>query len=202
MNARIQTIPSVLNESNLHNFIHLKGKVFAEYTFIYHINDGFSIKKLSNFSDKYQFLFKKISSKVKQLNLMLVDTIFPILLADVVLDVFLKNISSFSEYSNSKKAITINDTTFDKKNMEYKFKYFIHRLLQSNIATEEIYKGIIKADKIYYLKNQNKEIEFYTIYEQNELIDLLFHKMTLEINLGKSSINKNEVNICLKMFFS
>ena len=192
---------SILTETNLHNFTHLKAKLFAEYTFIYHINDGYSIKSLSSFYDKHQLLFQKISSKNKQMNLMLIDSIFPVLLADVVLDVFLKNVKTLSEYSRLKKTIQVNNLTFDEKYLEYKFKYFIHRLLQSNLATEEVYKGIIEGDKIYYLRNSKKEIKFYTVFEQNELIDLLFKKMTLEIDFKNSSLSDDEANLNLKIFY-
>ena len=77
------------------DFIHLKGKIFGEYNFIYHINDGYNPKDLSSFHAKHQLLFQKISDRTAQTNLMIVDSVFPIILADIVLEVFLKKVRHF-----------------------------------------------------------------------------------------------------------
>lgn len=153
MNLTAPTFSLILNETRQPKFIHLKGVTFAEYNFVYHINDGYTIKHLSKFNDKHQLLFQKISSKVKQMNLMIVDSIFPILLAGVVLEIFMNGVSSFHEFTISKNKILISNTEFDRDYLKYKFKKFIHYLLFSNIASEEVCKGNIEIDKIYYLKD-------------------------------------------------
>jgi hypothetical protein len=58
----------VQNGTNL-TFIKLHNTIFAEYNIIYHINDNFSIRELSEFLNKYQLLFIKFENKVQQLNL-------------------------------------------------------------------------------------------------------------------------------------
>ncbi|MBK9330957.1 MAG: HpaII family restriction endonuclease [Ignavibacteria bacterium] len=183
------------------NYIHLKRITFAEYNFIYHINDGYSINDLSKFSNKTQLLFQKISSKVMQMNLMIVDSIFPLLLADVVLDTFLKGVSSFHQYTVSKDKIIISDTEFGSEYLKYKFWYFIHHLLYSDIAGKKIYKGEIDSSNIYYLKNDKNEIQYFSILEQNQLQELMFHKMNLEIVSEKSFTAKDKANICFRIFY-
>jgi hypothetical protein len=201
MNISASTFSPILGGTKSPNFIHLKDITFAEYNFVYRINDGYSVKHLSKFNDKHQLLFQKVSGKAKQMNLMIVDSIFPILLADVVLDTFLNNVSSFSQYSTSKNKIVINDTEFNREYLEYKFKYFIHYLLFSNIASDEACKGNIETDKIYYQKGQSRKLQYFSIFEQKELQDLMFQKLTLKINPDKSFITKDEASICLALLF-
>ena len=120
-------------------FIHLKGKAFAEYKIIYHINDGYSIKELSRFTANYQLLFQKFSSKIQQMNLMYIDSIFPIHLADVARETLLKGVSSFREYSLLKKEFIVISARRDTDYFRIKFYDFILQLLFSNIDLEEPY---------------------------------------------------------------
>lgn len=69
----------------------------------------------------YQNLIARInyySKKLKQMNLMLIDSIFPLILADVVLDTFLNKINSFYNYTKSKNKIIIYDSKFDSNYLE------------------------------------------------------------------------------------
>lgn len=176
-------------------FIHLKEKVFAEYNIIYHINDGYSIKDFTRFSFKSQLLFYKFSSKIQQMNLMLVDSIFPIHFSDVVLETFLNNISSFSEYINLKKMFTVIDSKKDKDYFTYKFRSLLELLLYSNISSNEVCKGDIENERVYYFKNDSGEITYYSIFERKQLKDLLLDKMKLKINLKKSFFINDEVSL-------
>lgn len=181
------------------NFIRLKDKTFAEYKFIYHINDGYSIKKLSDFSSKHQLLFQRMGNKIQQINLMLVDSVFPLILVDLVQEVFLKRVESILQYIDSKNKIVIEDTQFDKNYLRYKFDNFIHLLLYSNIASDKVCKSDFKADKIYYLNNTKGVIMYYSIYDLKELQDLLLQKMKLEINIDKSYIKNKNASLYMKI---
>ncbi|MBK6952871.1 MAG: HpaII family restriction endonuclease [Crocinitomicaceae bacterium] len=183
------------------SFIHLKAKVFAEYKFLYHINNGCKIERLSDFTHKHQLLFKKMSDHTAQKNLMMVDSIFPIIMADVVLGVFLKMFSSFAEYSNSKNHTIIVDREFQKEYLNYKFTHFIEHLLYSNISSSEPFKGSVIFDKVYYLKNEQNEIKYYSVYDKLELQNLLFEELKLEVDFERSTINDDEVGIWFRFFF-
>ena len=182
------------------DFINLKGKPFAECKIIYHINDCYSIKQLSEFRCKNQLLFQKFNSKTQQLNLSLVDSIFPNILSDVALDVFLNKVSTFNEYIRAEKTILVISPERDKEYFKYKFFTFINYLLYRDIASNKIYKGKIHDIRNYCLKNKGGEIEFYSIYDQNELQLMLLDKMKLQIDLKSSSIGKEEVTLYLKIF--
>lgn len=179
------------------NFIHLRDNILGEYHFIYHINDGFSIDQLSDFSGKEQLFFQKMDSKTLQMNLMMVDSIFPLILADVVLEVFLNDVSSFYEYSQLKNKIAINDLKLESRYLEYKFKNFIHYLLFSDIASQSTFNGKIFLSNVYYSKNQKGELKYYSIYEQKELQELIYQELKLDIYFEKSFIKKGKANICL-----
>ncbi len=202
MNLDNQVPHQTLEQKQSPVFAHLKEILFAEYNFIYHINDGYSIKELSRFSSKHQLLFKKISSNIMQMNLMIVDSVFPLILADITLDVFLNNISSFNQYYISEKQLVVNEIHPYNEYIKYKLDGFIHHLLYSNISSTEVCKGDIDASKIYYLKSSQGEIKYYSIYEQKELKELMFEKMRLKINLEKSFIKNREANIFLQLHFS
>src|SRR5690242_11629687 len=105
------------------NFIHLNKLIFANYKIIYHINDSYKIKNLSSVHSKHILLFQKFSNKVQQMNLIIVDDIFPILLADVALSSLLNNISSFNDYALiADKKLLLIDTINNKDYFKYKFR--------------------------------------------------------------------------------
>jgi hypothetical protein len=182
------------------NFILLKGKTFAVYRIIFHINDCYSLKELSRFNHKFQLLFQKFESKTLQLNLAYIDSIFSVILADLTLDVFLNKINSFEGYLKAEKSILITDEKFDKIYFRHKIVDFIRFLLYSDVSKNLPFNGDMEYDKIYCMKNNNGEIDYYTIYDRPKLYEFLLEKMKLMIDLKSSTISENEVNLCLKIY--
>jgi hypothetical protein len=192
----------VITKANSPTFIHLKKKLFAEYNIIYHINDSYSIKDLSKVCGKHQLLFQKFDNKVEQLNLILIDSIFPNIIADVAYEVLLNRVKSFNDYIYLKKDFTIVDKKQDVNYFKHKFNSFIQLLLYSNITTEQVCRGEMKTDIIYYMKDNSQELKYYTIFDQNKLSELLVEKMELQINHDKSFVSNDEVSICFEISFS
>lgn len=116
-------------------FINLNNLTFAEYVIVYRINDLYSINVLSKFSSKHQLLFQRFERKNQQMNLMFVDSIFANILADVTLEVFLNETTSFSKYIGSQSKIKLVARKDEDRFFKYKFLNFIHMLLYSDIAT-------------------------------------------------------------------
>ena len=181
-------------------FIHLKEKTFAEYSIVYRINDCYSINKLTQIKIWGQLLFQKFSNTIHQKNLLIIDSVFPMILADLAVHTLTENISTFEEYINSKRFFIAVNPTYDKKYYTYKFRTFIQHLLFSNIASSNICKGEIETDKVYCLKNISSELEFYPIFRQFELQEMMLNKMRLEINFKNSSISKHKVILNLRIF--
>jgi len=183
------------------NFIHLKDLVRIEYEFIYHINDGYSIDNLRDFSSKNQLLFQRLGSKQQQMNLMMVDSIFPILLSDAVIDIFLYGVNSFSQYVDRKNNDIVVNTQFASGYVEYKLKQFIYFLLFSDLNLDAPFHGHTDNTKVYYLKNGQEEVCYYSIYDLKELQCLLVGKMKLTVNRAKSYILKQDAHLFLEMRF-
>ncbi len=192
---------SAFMQSKKANFIHLKEVLFAEYNIIYRVNDCYSIKNLSKITLKQQLLFQKFENKNQQMNLVLVDSIFPNILSDLVVEILTKRISSFDEYINLKRNYFLFGEEQDKQYYKYKFQTFIHYLAFSNISGFKVCKGEIYADKVYYKKKNDQEIEYYPIYSLKELQNMLLDKIKVKVNHSKSSIFNKEANICLQIFF-
>ena len=184
------------------NYIHLNKLTFAEYDIIYHVNDCYAIKELSSVGYRDQLLFQKFKSKIQQMNLIVVDTIFPIFLADVALTALVKERTSFSQYSLTSKFYCSFDLPRNKHYLPYKFKKFINYLAFSNIASETVCKGEIQRDWVYYLKNSSEEIKYYSIYDQFELQNFLFERLELIIDTKKSTLVEREVTLNFKIRFS
>ncbi|MES2617309.1 MAG: HpaII family restriction endonuclease [Bacteroidota bacterium] len=180
-------------------FIHLKNQLFGSYNFIFKINDSYSINEISKLKSKHQFLFQKIENKNQQLNLIYVDSVFANILADLTLEVLLKKVHSFQGYIDSKFKIKLVEPEDEIRYFTYKFSDFIHLLLYSDIAANKIYTDEIYTDRVFCLKENNQDIEFFSIYEQQELKNRLLNEMKLEIDFSLSSISENEANICLKI---
>lgn len=182
-------------------FIHLKNKTLGEYEFVFRINDGFSIQTPSKISNKYQLLFKKLESKVQQLNLMFVDSIFASILADVAQEVFINEIGSFDQYIESKNKVSLTDIKDEADFLKAKFNYFVHLLIYGDIATNKIFNGEYRMDRVYYLKDENKEIEYFSPYEQSTLQTKLLKDLSLQINENKTTISDQELHLSLQIVY-
>ena len=190
-----------LTEEKINSFIKLKELTFAEYDIIYHINDCFSINQLSAVHSKHQLLFTKYSDKIQQMNLVLIDSLFPTILADVALEVFLNKVTTFQQYIQLKKTFSVIDSINDRHYLKHKFVSFIHHLLYSEISSKAVCTGEIQSDKVYCLKNSAGELQFYSIFEQNELQLMLLDKLQLQINHKSSSISDEQIKLSLQIKF-
>jgi hypothetical protein len=181
--------------------IPLKNKLLAEYRIVYHINEGYAIKRLVAFSGRYQLLFTRYQSKVQHKNLMQVDSIFPNLLADVALDVLLYKVNSFSEYIQREKSIIVISPKIDKSYFRHIFKSFIHCLLFSEIASaKNKYTGVLNKGKLYCLEHNKEKIFFDFLLQPKGLKELLLEKIKLQVNTRASAFVKGDVVLCLEVY--
>lgn len=181
------------------SFVHLKKMELAEYGIVYRINDCYDVTELSDFRLKHQLLFQHFVNIQQQRNLMYVDSVFPLILADLGLDVFLKKIKSFEAYVPAQKQFSAPDLLDAGLYYNYKLRDFIEFLLYSDIAQTQKCTGIRNYDKIFGAAGTEDELEFYTLYERLKLYDYLMANMHLEIDLQKSGMTENEVTLYLKI---
>lgn len=183
------------------DFIALNNKLVAEYFLIFRINDSYSINEISKFKNKHQLLFQKVEDKSQQLNLMFVDSVFVNILADLALEVLLKNISSIQEYILSKEKIKLVEDLNEVNYFRYKFSDFIHLVLFGDISSAKQFKHELFTDRVFCLKNISGELEYFSIYEQKELQAKLLNESKVEIDYNVSSISNQEVKLCLRFIF-
>jgi hypothetical protein len=181
-------------------FINLKNHVLAEYKLIYRINDCYKIKDVEFFNDKHQLLFQKIDSKILHLNLIYCDSIFPNILSDIALEVFINKINCIEDYINSKTKANITTHIRPKLYLLLKFYSFVYLLLYSDINQKKTSQGFINTSKVYCYKNKKQNITFYEYTMNPKLREFLKDKIKFEINFEKTRLERRKLKLNLKIF--
>lgn len=180
-------------------FIPLNNKHIAEYSLVYHLNDAYSIRNLSQIQNKHQAFFQRLEIKNQQLNLMYVDSIFVNILADLALDVLLNNVKTFNQYIETQFKIRLVRKEDETRYFQKKFSDFIQLILYSNIGEKNISDGKISTDRVFCFKNNQNQLEYYSIYEQYDLQQKLMSELKLTINKSATKIQNHELKLVLKM---
>ena len=113
-------------------FVNLTNRYFAEYEIIFRVNDGYKLKNIFDFHFKEQLLFQQFKNRNQQLNLMLIHSVFPLILADMALLVLLGKIKNLNDYINSNEKIIFPPIINQKIYFERKIMDFINGLLFGN----------------------------------------------------------------------
>ncbi|MGZ3867066.1 MAG: HpaII family restriction endonuclease [Bacteroidia bacterium] len=183
------------------NVTHLKRLELAEYHLEYFVCKGWIPKSVEQIHSKYILLFKKFKYEIQQYNLHYIDTIFPNIFADLVQEVLVNKVSSFSEYLSRPKSIIIINPERDIHYFRYKIDSFADFLLFSTISSRKKFNSEMIQGKVYYFKSHTNEVSFYSIYtlsleEKNEV----YKQIKLKIDLSKSTIINRKATVCLKIF--
>ncbi|MCK6640982.1 MAG: HpaII family restriction endonuclease [Bacteroidia bacterium] len=108
-----------------------------------------------------------ISNQLLRLNLKLVDSKFPEILAEAALR------ANTLEQCTLEQIVAelISHSHFSK---EYAARYYQHKinsflqlLLYSNLATNEDCKGVIDSSLVYLYKTKQGDLRYFSIYDQN-----------------------------------
>lgn len=180
-------------------FVALNNKLIAEYNLIYRINDSGSINDYSKFKRKNQLLFQKIEDPNQHQNLIFVDSTFASILADLALSVLLNNINKFNEYILSDNKISLVEESYENRFFTYKLSDFIYLLLFGDISAKRPFNQTILTDRVMCFKNNLGEIDYYSIYELQELQSKLLSEIKIEIDYKVSTLSIHEAKICLKL---
>jgi len=194
----VQALSISTNNRYSTDFINLTNRQFAEYEMIYRINDGYLLKDIGDFKFKEQLFFQRFKNKNQQLNLMLIDSVFPIILADIALLVLLEKVKTLHDYLNSNERIIFPQIINDKIYFERKIMDFMNGLLYGEVGGKAVWNGNTDNRRVFCIKNTNDELDFYSIFERNKLHELLKSKMKIEVNIHKIGKNKN---VCIGLIF-
>lgn len=114
-----------------------------------------------------------ISNELLRLNLMLVDSKFPEILAEAALRTnaldkctlvqIVAELISHSHFNNE----------YAPRYYQYKINSFLQLLLYSNLASNEVCKGVIDSSLVYLYKTKQGDLHYFSIYDQNKLFNLI-----------------------------
>jgi len=174
-------------------FIYLKGLSLGSFRIVYHVNDGYEIDGLLKVRSKEQLLFKKMESHDQQLNLMMVDSLFPLMMAEMATVVLIKGPMTFRQFVQS------GNLSHGEFLMEHKLLQFIHHLLYADVADEKPFNGMLNHERVYCRKGENGDVEYYSIYDRRELESLIYATANMKIDLKSSVMRDGEATLNVKI---
>lgn len=177
---------TLLNAGKTTNFIYQIIGFKGSASDIYRIN---AIDTRSKIKDRIEEV-KKLDGKLKFLsleqdifknNLVLIDSLLPNILAEVIKQFFSSNLSKISaltEEISSKNPLGY-DTKFSHSFYEYKIKRFLTDVALGMMPSK-VWGGLYDATGGYLIVKDDGEILCYHIYNRNQFEDYLFHNTKLE----------------------
>jgi hypothetical protein len=177
---------TLLNAGKTTNFIYQINGFKGSNSDIKRIN---AIDTRSKIKDRIEEV-KKLGGKLKFLsleqdifknNLVLIDSLLPNILAEVIKQFFTSNlstISSLTEEISSKNPLGY-DTQFSHSFYEYKIKRFLTDVALGMMPSK-VWGGLYDATGGYLIVKENGEILCYHIYNRNQFEDYLFYNTKLE----------------------
>lgn len=177
---------TLLNAGKTTNFIYQISRFKGSYADIIRIN---SIDSRSKIKDRLEEV-KKLGGKLKFLsleqdifknNLVLIDSLLPNILAEVIKQFFTSNLSTLSaltEEISSKNPLGY-DTQFSHSFYEYKIKRFLTDVALGMMPSK-VWGGLYDATGGYLIVKEDGEIICYHIYNRNQFEDYLLQNTKLE----------------------
>ena len=137
------------------------------------------IEEVKNLGGKLKFL--SLEQDIFKNNLVLIDSLLPHILAEVIKQFFTSNLSKISaltEEISSKNPLGY-DTQFSHSFYEYKIKRFLTDVALGMMPSK-VWGGLYDATGGYLIVKEDGEILCYHIYNRNQFEDYLFHNTKLE----------------------
>lgn len=137
------------------------------------------IEELKKFGGKLKYL--SLEQDIFKNNLVLIDSLLPNILAEVIKQFFTSNLSTLSaltEEISSKNPLGY-DTQFSHSFYEYKIKRFLTDVALGMMPSK-VWGGLYDATGGYLIVKEDGEILCYHIYNRNQFEDYLFHNTKLE----------------------
>lgn len=177
---------TLLNAGKTTNFVYQINSFSGSASDIKKIN---TIETRSKIKDRIEEV-KKLGGKLKFVsleqdifknNLVLIDSLLPNILAEVIKLFFTSNlsrISALTEEISSKNPLGY-DTQFSHSFYEYKIKRFLTDVALGMMPSK-VWAGIYDATGGYLIVKEDGEILCYHIYNRNQFEDYLFYNTKLE----------------------
>lgn len=137
------------------------------------------LEEVKNLGGKLKFI--SLEQDIFKNNLVLIDSLLPNILSEVLKQFFTSNlstISSLTEEINSKNPLGY-DIQFSHSFYEYKIKRFLTDVALGMMPSK-VWGGLYDATGGYLIVKEDGEILCYHIYNRNQFEDYLFHNTKLE----------------------
>ncbi|WP_339707789.1 HpaII family restriction endonuclease [uncultured Kriegella sp.] len=177
---------TLLNAGKTTNFIYrINGADLTDHE-IEHINLITTRRKImdriAQIQDKgCSFEFAKIERKIFLNNLVLIDSLLPEILAQIIFDFYSSEYSHLTDLVNS--TAEKNPMNFDIEN-EHKFYEFKIKRFLTDVALgmmpSQVWTGKYDATGGYLIVKENGDVLCYHIYNRNEFEDYLFNNTKLD----------------------
>lgn len=177
---------TLLNAGNTTNFIYSIGSFEPTELEIENINE---IETRSKIKDRIeainkrggQFQFLKLENSIFSNNLVLIDSLLPNILSELLILFYTSKLSSIKSLtSNLTEANPINyDNQYAHSFYEYKIKHFLTDIALGMMPSK-VWTGVYDATGGYLVIKENGEVLCYHIYNRNEFEDYLFANTKLE----------------------
>ena len=137
------------------------------------------IEKLKQLGGNIEYL--SLEQEVFKNNLVLIDSLLPNILAEIVRTFYTSNLSSIKDLTeNINKTNPLNyDNQFAHTFYEYKIKRFLTDVALG-MTPSKVWNGIYDATGGYLIVKENGDVLCYHIYNRNQFEDYLFQNTKLE----------------------
>jgi hypothetical protein len=179
------------------SYLPLNGRTVCSYSICYKINEDVQLDDSLLLSTKKDLIVRSFSSLNKQRNLIFVDMIFPNILADIVLEVFINNIHTLADYIILPKTYRIVDEKYDTLFFNDKLREFVKMLLFSDIQEEKLSSGTIYSDRTYTLIDAQGILQFYNIDNYPALVEIMLNK--IQLIADKKNASMIDAELCIKL---
>ncbi len=137
------------------------------------------IEEVKRLGGKLKFL--ALEQDIFKNNLVLIDSLLPNILAEVIKQFFTSNLSTVCALTDeiSNKNPLSYDTQFSHSFYEYKIKRFLTDVALGMMPSK-VWSGLYDATGGYLIVKEDGEVLCYHIYNRNQFEDYLFHNTKLE----------------------
>ncbi len=177
---------TLLNAGKTTNFIYQLNNFHPTNEEISEINE---IDTRSKIKDRIEIVIKKggiptfktLEQNIFKNNLVLIDSLLPNILAEIIKTFFTSNLSSIEDLTaNINSTNPLNyDTSFAHTFYEYKIKRFLTDVALG-MTPSKVWTGIYDATGGYLIVKENGDVLCYHIYNRNQFEDYLFTNTKLE----------------------
>jgi|JI10StandDraft_1071094.scaffolds.fasta_scaffold87453_4 hypothetical protein len=189
--------------TNTPAFIKLKNQTIASYAIQYNINQCFNFQKIEQLKSTYQFYYKGMLKKEHVYELMLVDTAFAAVIGKLAQEVLFGKVKTLNDFLLMHQQSSIINGYTDAFYYQFKFEHWLMHLFFPEAGLKLHKKSITKVTSntrsVYFLKNANGELSYFSIFESKKLFELLIHKMQLRIDLKHSKIENEVLTLILSL---